>query len=216
MALREIPLDELADSLALTSVQFEELIAGHLRITETLAVALANQLGSSPRLWLARDKTYLRDLGRIGEARNRDVSSWSKTMPVASMKRYGWLSKQARGDDLSDELLRFFGCSNLKDWGIRYSNGVGAVAFKTSLAFEADAMSTLVWLRVGEQRSSELPLPRFDRTAFMNQLPAFKKVSVFKHPTIYFAKLQAACQAVGVALTSGRARKDVGRAVHLG
>ncbi len=126
-------------------------------------------------------------------------------MPVASMRRYGWLSKESRGNALADELLRFFGCSNLKDWGIRYSNGVGAVAFKTSLAFEADAMATLVWLRAGEQQADELPLPKFDRTAFVNQLPALKKLSAFKHPKIYFVKLQAACQAVGVALTSARA-----------
>jgi len=45
-------------------------------------------------------------------------------MPVASMRRYGWLSKNQEEMLSPDELLRFFGCSNLKDWGIRYSNGL--------------------------------------------------------------------------------------------
>lgn len=205
MELREIPRDELADGLALTRAQFDKLIGGEIRITETLASALADQLGSSRRLWLARDKTYLRDLARIGEARRQDVNSWCHTMPVASMKRYGWLSMGARGDDLAQELLHFFGCSDLKDWGTLYSKGVGAVAFKTSLAFEADAMATLVWLRAGERQASELPLPKFDSKAFVDRLPALKKLSAYKHPKIYFAKLQSACQAFGVALTSARA-----------
>lgn len=205
MTIREIPREDLAESLRLDVAQLDDLIAGHLRINEALATALAYQLGSSPRLWLARDKTYIRDLTRIGEAKCNDIASWTKLMPVASMKKYGWVPKTAKGKELASELLRFFGCSNLQEWGKQYSSGVGEVAFKTSLAFEADAMSTLVWLRAGEQKADELSLPKFDRKAFADCLPTLKKLSAFKHPKIFFARLETACHAAGVALTSARA-----------
>jgi HTH-type transcriptional regulator / antitoxin HigA len=205
IAVREVPPEELAERIGLGADQFEALIAGQSRITLAIAEALAETLGSSSRFWLARDKSYVRDLARLGAARSADEESWVATMPTKSMKRYGWLPQTARGTSLRLHLLAFFDCASLQEWGARYSSGVGEVAFRTSLAFPADGMATLVWLRAGEKQAETLQLGKYDPRGFKTILPALRKLSAFKHPKSYLPRIQSACSAVGVAVTSSRA-----------
>lgn len=205
LAVREVSSEELAERIGLRGKQFEALIAGRSRITLEIAEGLAEVLGSSARFWLARDKSYVRELARLGATGAVDEESWIASMPTKSMKRYGWLPHGTRGPSLRSHLLEFFDCATLQEWGGRYSSGVGEVAFRTSLAFAADGMATLVWLRAGERLGDTLRLPSYDPEAFKKVLPTLKKLSVFKHPRNYLARIQSICGAVGVAVTSSRA-----------
>src|SRR5215211_2203229 len=135
ISAREFPPSELADKLGLRQDEFDALLTGQTRITLIIAEVLAETLGSSPRFWLARDKSYVREVARLGAAGPVEEDSWIATMPTRSMKRYGWLPQSARGKSLRSHLLGFFDCANLQEWGTRYSSGVGEVAFRTSLAF---------------------------------------------------------------------------------
>ncbi len=204
MTVKEIPGEELADSLELSRGQFDELLNGRVRITEKLAAAISEQLGATPRLWMARDKAYLRDLARLGQADAQDMTAWLRSMPTASMRKLGWISPSSKGQDLADEVLRFFGCRDLAHWGMRYSEGIGAVTFRTSISFEADSMATLAWLRAGELQAMAMELPVFRPEEFADRLRTLKKLSVFRHPKTYFVRLREACRASGVALTSSR------------
>ncbi|WP_105435797.1 ImmA/IrrE family metallo-endopeptidase [Neorhizobium tomejilense] len=204
MNAKDIPFEDLADGLGLASEEFGALIEGKKRICATLAAALAEQLGSTPRFWMARDKTYVEDVARLSTAED-SIASWAKAMPVKSMRQFGWIKAGLRGAPLQEALLSFFGCNNLADWNVRYSSGVGAVAFRTSFAFEADELATLVWLRAAEPQASSLKLSEFDPTAFAELLPKLRKLSVFKRPTTFLPRLINACASVGVAVTTARA-----------
>jgi len=182
LAAREVPAEDLADRMGLRTDQFEALILGHSRITLAIAEALAETLGSSSRFWLARDKSYVRELARLGVAGPADEDSWMATMPTKSMKRFGWVPQSARGNSLRSHLLAFFDCATLQEWGTRYSSGVGEVAFRTSLAFPADGMATLVWLRAGEKQADAMRLGKYNPDGFQAILPGLRKLSAFKHP----------------------------------
>ncbi|MDF2117649.1 ImmA/IrrE family metallo-endopeptidase [Roseiarcaceae bacterium H3SJ34-1] len=204
MTLRDIASDELAFGLGMEAQDLNALIGGNIRITREVAEALANCLGSSPRFWMARDRTYLLEAERLRRSSVKDIEAWSKALPLKSMREFGWLS-DVKGEHRYNELLSFFGCKTLSEWGQRYSAGVGAVAFRTSFAFEADAMATLVWLRIAERQVEKQKLNRYDEQAFEALLPHLKRISVFKQPKTFVPRLQAACHSVGVALTTARA-----------
>src|SRR4051794_7746899 len=91
IAAREIQPEELADRLGLRMEQLDALIGGQTRISLAIAEVLAETLGSSPRFWLARDKSYVREVARLGTAGPVEENSWVAAMPTKSMKRYGWL-----------------------------------------------------------------------------------------------------------------------------
>lgn len=203
---REIDPSEFADAVGLNSREFEALLHGKLRLSEKLAEALADQLGATARFWLARDKEYMKELARLGDAKTMGIDQWAQSMPVASMRRFGWLPTDSRAKAVRDKaLLAFFDCKDIQEWGQRYSAGVGAVAFRTSLAFASDGMATLVWLRAGEAQLAPHPNTKFDRDEFKRILPTLKRVSAFKHPATILLRLREACGPVGVSITTARA-----------
>lgn len=203
---REIDPSEFADAVGLKAHEFEALLQGKLRLSQKLAEALVDQLGSTARFWLARDKDYIKEVARLGDAKIIGVDEWAESMPVASMRRFGWLPADSRAKAVrNDALLSFFDCKNIQEWGQRYSAGVGAVAFRTSLAFASDGMATLVWLRAGEAQVPPRPNACFDRDEFERILPSLKRVSAFKHPATILQRLREACGRVGVTITTARA-----------
>ncbi len=204
MNTKEIAFDEMASGLGMSENQLQALIDGRARIDQPLATALSDNLGSTPRFWLARDKTYVEELVRL-VPHNGDVSQWIKSLPIRSMKKYGWVNTNRGEDGIKSSVLQFFGCEDLLSWNAKYSSGVGAVAFRTSFAFEANEMSTLVWLRAGERQADRLDLPAYDRQAFIDLLPRLRRLSAFKHPKTFLPRLIDACRAVGVAVTTARA-----------
>lgn len=207
MDAREIDGAELADALGLTGDEFDALIRGQRRLTEIDATVLADHLGSTPRFWLARDKAYMLDMARLDEVNSSEAeASWLASMPVESMRQFGWVPKGIRAKDrLRDEILAFFGCASLQEWGARYSSGVGAVAFRTSLSLASNGMATLVWLRAGELAIARTDARKFDRVAFRKMLLGLKKLSAFKRPSSFVPRLIEACSSVGVCVATVRA-----------
>jgi HTH-type transcriptional regulator/antitoxin HigA len=206
MATREIDRAELGDALGLSAPDFDELLAGRLRLTEALAATLADNLGSTVRFWLARDKAFILDMARLDASSSQDSErSWLASMPTASMRKYGWVGKATRSrEKLAQEVLSFFGCHSIQEWGQRYSSGVGAVAFRTSLSLASDGMATLVWLRAGERAAAGHETPSFDKIAFEKALPTLKRLSVFKRPAVFLPRLVEACRALGVTVVTAR------------
>ncbi|WP_431674487.1 ImmA/IrrE family metallo-endopeptidase [Rhizobium leguminosarum] len=204
MDAKEIPFDEMASGLGMSENQLQALIDGRARIDATLASALSENLGSTPRFWLARDKTYVEELSRLAPESN-DVTQWIKSLPLRSMRKFGWVDSNTGEEAITASVLRFFGCEDLLSWNAKYYSGVGAVAFRTSFAFEANEMATLVWLRAGESQADSLDLPEYDRQAFIDLLPRLRRLSAFKHPRTFLPRLIEACRAVGVAVTTARA-----------
>ncbi|UYQ70899.1 hypothetical protein OF122_12595 [Pelagibacterium flavum] len=123
---KEMDASELADALGLSDHEFNNLVAGERRLTEENAKALAENLGSTARFWLSRDAAYVLDMARLdGQNSPNAEVSWLDSMPTSSMRKYGWVSKGIRAKDkLKDEILKFFGCSTLQEWGQRYSSGI--------------------------------------------------------------------------------------------
>lgn len=206
MEMREIGADDMAAAMSLSSIEFDALIQGRRRLTGALAKALSDNLGSTPRFWLARDKSYLRDLTRLGQTDPATTDDWLRSMPVTSMRRFGWLAKNIRHRNcLAEELLSFFGCKSLPEWGERYSTGIGAVAFRTSLSFPADDMATLVWLRIGEMQADRTQVRPYSVAEFKDLLPNLKQISAHKRPASIMERLRDACYSAGVNVTSARA-----------
>ncbi|MET3896980.1 HTH-type transcriptional regulator/antitoxin HigA [Devosia sp. UYZn731] len=206
MKNREIGASDLADALGMSAADFDMLLDGRRRLSQSEADVLAENLGSTPRFWLARDKSYVVEMARLDQqGEPASETSWIDSMPTSSMRKLGWIPKESRSKNkLKQELLAFFGCDTLQEWGQRYSSGVGAVAFRTSVSLSSDGMATLVWLRVGEQLAANQIAEPFDRQAFKRILPSLKKLSAFKRPTSFLPRLIDACASVGVSVVTAK------------
>lgn len=207
-AASNLSTHELAERIGFEEDLFAGIMEGRVRICDEIADALAEVLGASRRFWVKRYDQYLSDKARLEKiSRAVSFSTWGQTFPARALRELGWLPKGSRGDRLSQDILDFFGCSSISHWNERYSSGIGQVAFRTSFAFEADEMATLAWLRVGEVQSDTTRLQKFSAVKFREHLPKMKKLCAYKHPEVFFPKLQRACAEFGVALVCSKAPK---------
>lgn len=207
-AASNVPTHELAERIGFEEDLFVGIMEGRVRICNEIADALSAELGAPRKFWIARYRQFISDKARLSSmASDTSLSTWSQSFPVRTLRELGWLPKGARGKELSEDILQFFGCESIDSWNERYSAGIGQVAFRTSFAFEADEMATLAWLRVGEVQCEELPLSRFSASDFKKHLPELKKLSAYKRPEVFFPKLQQKCAEHGVGLVSSKAPK---------
>ncbi len=207
-AAGNVPIYELAERIGLEDDVFSGIMEGRVRICDEIADALSAELGASSQFWSERYNQFLADKERTSSsALTHSMATWGKTFPIRALREIGWIPKGSRGERLSEDILRFFGCESINSWSKRYSAGIGQVAFRTSFAFEADEMATLAWLRVGELQCESLSLPRYSVSDFKKHLPKLKRLCVYKHPNVFFPILQQACAEYGVALVSSKAPK---------
>ena len=207
-AAENVPIYELAERIGFEENVFAGIMDGRIQICDEIADALSVELGASRQFWSERYDQFIADKARIsGSASSQSPSNWGQSFPVRALRELGCIPKGSRGERLAEDILRFFGCDSITDWGERYSAGIGQVAFRTSFAFETDEMATLAWLRIGEVQSENLPLEKFSASKFKGLLPELKKLCVLKHPEVFFPKLQQSCAECGVALVSSKAPK---------
>ncbi|WP_170565778.1 ImmA/IrrE family metallo-endopeptidase [Ruegeria atlantica] len=207
MSSREISYDDLADALNITRSEISDLIAGDVRIDEELAELLSDVVGSTARFWIDRDRKFECELRRVTTDQADELIEWVKSLPVSSLKEFGFTTKGLRAEVAAKEILGFFGCKTFADWNARYRAGVTDVAFRTSSAFQSDDMAILVWRRMGEIQFEKMNLPPYDPKLFSAMLPELKKLSAFKNPDTMVRKLRAQCKEAGVAVTTARAPK---------
>lgn len=207
-AAGNVPIYELAERIGFEEDVFAGIMEGRVQICSEIADALSAELGASRQFWSERYNQFVADKARItNSAPTQSLSTWGQSFPARALRELGWLPKGSRGERLSEDILRFFGCDSINGWNERYSAGIGQVAFRTSFAFEADEMVTLAWLRVGETQSEDLPLANFSANEFKKRLPELKGLCALKRPDIFFPKLQQACAEYGVGLVSSKAPK---------
>lgn len=201
-----LSVHDLAERIGFEEEVFSAIMEGRVQICDEIAEALSNELGASRQFWIERYNQFLDDKVRIaGSAQTETLSTWGQSFPANALRQLGWLPKGSRGEQLSKDILNFFGCNSIQGWNERYSSGIGQVAFRTSFAFEADEMATLAWLRVGEVQSESLALKKFSANKFKKRLPELKKLCALKRPELFFPKLQQACAEHGVGLVSSKA-----------
>lgn len=207
-AAENVPIYELAERIGLEDDVFAGIMEGRIEICDQIADTLSAELGASRKFWSERYNQFVADKARIANSvPEQSPANWQQSFPIRALRELGWLPRGSRGERLSEDILRFFGCDSIREWNERYSAGIGQVAFRTSFAFEADEMATLAWLRVGEMQCENLNLARFSARNFKRRLPELKKLCAFKHPKVFFPKLQRACAENGVALVSSKAPK---------
>ncbi|MCC9624651.1 ImmA/IrrE family metallo-endopeptidase [Thalassospira sp. MA62] len=207
-AASNLSTHELAERIGFEEDVFIGVMEGRVRICDEIADALSDLLGASRQFWINRYDQFVTDKARI-EQPKADVSfaEWARDFPVKSLREMGWLPNGSRGEQLTSDILSFFGCKSISQWNERYSTGIGQVAFRTSFSYEEDEMATLAWLRAGELYSERLGLGKFSAKRFQNVLPSLKILCAYKRPEVFFPKLQAACAEHGIALVSSRAPK---------
>lgn len=176
----------------------EDLLFGWQCIDSDIADVLSNCLGASKDFWLKRQSDFEADLARaLREICDSDAKEFLSTIPIAEMKRFGWVPSGISDLELA---LRFFSVASPKHWSLKYEKLRNSVAFRQSLAHPNNPQSTLAWLRQAERAAALVPCKTWDKCLFESNLAEIRKLTNLGEPERFFPKLVQVCAQSGVAV----------------
>jgi HTH-type transcriptional regulator/antitoxin HigA len=194
--------NELSDRLGYSPKHVNQLIKGHVSLTEEAAVRLHNVLGGSVGFWLSREAQYREQLAlREEKSKYPAMIPWLERFPLKEMMAQGVLSKcrldQLGKQHLVGELLAFFGVASSDQWSLHY--GRMELSFRRSREDQADVAAISAWLRMGEREAEKVDVPRFDEAKYRNALAEIRSWTVLP-PEEFSPLLKTSLLAAGVAL----------------
>jgi HTH-type transcriptional regulator/antitoxin HigA len=208
LALRGLSLAEFSRQIGTPVGRARQLTQGTTEIDQALADRLEAVLGPSALFWIKREQQYRNDLARI-DACKASISDreWLARLPLADMRRFGWIDTNLTKADQFTACLRFFGVPNAVAWHQRYRGELAVATFRNSPTFEANPYAVATWLRWAEIASAEIKCRPWYPNKFEKKLVQLKALSRIKDPTRFLPLLTAACAECGVAVVIARAPK---------
>src|SRR6266576_728129 len=138
---REMTQTELAKRLGVTLKHVNQVVNGGASISADLALGLEKVFRVPAHFWLNRESLYQADLARRDEEKELESHvDWAKKFPVKDLKKAGFLSKEARGVELVQDILRFLGVATPALWESR------AAAYRRSQHYKSDQPALDAWL----------------------------------------------------------------------
>ncbi len=190
----EMTQTELAKRLGVTLKHVNQIVNGGASISAELALGLEKVFRVPADFWLNRESLYRADLARQTETKQLETQvGWAKTFPIKDLRKSGFISKEAAGVELVQELLRFLGVANPALWESR------AAAYRRSQHYKSDQPALDAWLRVGELRAAAIECQPFDSDDFTTALHQARGLTR-EHPTIWQPQITKALAEAGVAL----------------
>jgi len=201
-------LEEKKLSLALFSKHIgcsvdetQDLLAGRVAMTLSLARKLVSELGSSVEFWMSRDFHYRESVSRLNDAETKE---WISGLPVGDMVRFGWI-RTVEASREAAACLRFFDVPDIQAWRSKYASLHQSVAFRSSSSFESREGAVAAWLRQGEIEARSIRCKPWNPEVFASQLTQVRGLTRQKNPADFVQNLINLCAPAGVAVAIVRA-----------
>jgi HTH-type transcriptional regulator/antitoxin HigA len=188
---------ELANRTGRPKKTINEIVQGKAAITSETALQLELVLGVPATFWLRREQQYREWLARQEEEnRLRNQTGWLREIPLQQMISFGWVKGFEDPVRQLREVLNYFGVASPDQWRTLYE---GAVAFRRSMAFQANPTATAAWLRQGELKAQKIECAPYDPEKFRQALSRVRSLTV-QPPQVFEPELRKECARAGVAV----------------
>lgn len=190
---------EFAERIGSSIKQVNQLKQGLAPITQATAEKLEVVLGSTARFWGALELQYRVQLSRRKVlAALESETGWLKELPLAHMKKFGWIKAHSSKTEQVLDCLKFFAVLDVNSWRSKYSTPVAAYRAAPKLTRNPVAVST--WLRQCERKSVEVFCDTYSESKFKAALNDIRNLTKERSPDVFLPKLTALCARAGVAV----------------
>lgn len=131
----------LAEILGISLRRVNEVIKGKRRVTPETAKALGEAFGTGAQFWMNLESTYRLWLSEDVDAAVARRSRLYDEYPLKDMIKRGWIEKSSDVDKLEEEVLSFFGISEVGETPATFAH-----AARKSTPYEAPTMAQCAWL----------------------------------------------------------------------
>jgi addiction module HigA family antidote len=189
---------QLAERTGRPKKTINEIIKGKASITPETAIQLERVLGLSASFWNNLERQFQDRRARLDEAAELEKHvQWLRLFPLRAMARLGWIQLKESPIEQLREALGFFGVASPHQWDEVWSSM--PVAFRKSVAFEADSGAVAAWLRKGELDAQRIECSAFSPDSFRLALREIRRLTT-KPPDVFCPITERLAAEAGVAV----------------
>lgn len=203
----ELTLEDFAKRIGHTKSITQKLLDGQHAIDVELARQLSNVFGASENFWMAREHDYRASIEEPEQVRVTSFEDLIRTLPLADMKKFGWIKNVSSHEDKVAESMNFFGVSTIAQWQGRYDNAFRGAAYRRATAYASCEIATTAWLRQGEVETQADEVSEWSPEQLKRELEGFRRLTWYKSPSLFLPKLKEGLARAGVKFTIVRAPK---------
>ena len=203
----ELTFEDFAQRIGRTKSITQKLLDGKYTIDVELARRLTDVFGASEGFWMAREHDYRASIELPEKVSVNSFEDLISTLPLADMKKFGWIKNAKSRDDKITESMEFFGVSSLAQWQGRYENAFRGAAYRRATAYVSCEIATTAWLRQGEIETQEDVIGEWSPEKLKQELEGFRKLTWYKSPSLFLPKLKEGFARAGVKFAIVRSPK---------
>ena len=198
---------DLAERMGRTKKHVQDLVKNKTRITSDTAVELSRTLGGSAQFWLNLEANYQAAIAeRESLDRHRADRPWLKELPLADMRKLGWIDAGSEATANVDACLRFFGVASVKGWRDHYASQL--VAFRAGTRGPgAKVGAVAAWLRRAQIGAAAIETNPWSKSQFLATLDSSCRKSTAADPIRALKEIQLDWARAGVAVVFVRRPK---------
>ena len=174
-----------------------QLINGKAPLSYDTAIELERVLGVPASFWNNAESIYRDVLARIrNEHEAAEQGEWTKSFPLKAMESKGWIARETKPAQQTEELLSFFGVSSIDAYE-KYWGADKRLAARMSTAYTAATPAIAAWLRAGERAAEKIQAEPYKEPVFRQALSDLRGASRLA-PSEWCPLVEARCAAAGV------------------
>ncbi|GER02199.1 XRE family transcriptional regulator [Iodidimonas gelatinilytica] len=203
----ELTVEDFAERIGRTKGVTQKLLDGKHAIDVQLARQLTDVFGASESFWMAREHDYRASMELPEKVSVTSFEDLISILPLADMKKFGWIENaRSRGDKIAQS-MEFFGVSTIAQWQGRYENAFRGAAYRRATAYASCEIATTAWLRQGEIETQADEVAKWSPEQLRRELDAFRRLTWYKSPSLFLPKLKEGLARAGVKFAIVRAPK---------
>lgn len=185
--------EDLADLTGLSLQTINKLIQDKQSITVETANLLAKVFNTTPELWLNLDTAYRLRKHKTGERESlaEKKAKLRKYMPLAEMRKKGWMLYDNTSEGLTQECQRFFGTDELPEEAYEKAESYCARRGKTDETYTSWYSKT--WYLVALKHAETVELPAFNRQKLESLAESLASYTMQQDGIIRFLEKLASC-----------------------
>ena len=203
----ELTVEDFAERIGRTKSVTQKLLDGKHAIDVQLARQLTDVFGASESFWMAREHDYRASMGMPEKVSVNSFEDLISTLPLADMKKFGWIENVRSREDKIAESMEFFGVSTIAQWQGRYENAFRGAAYRRATAYASCEIATTAWLRQGEIETQADEVAEWSPEQLRRELDGFRRLTWYKSPSLFLPKLKEGLARAGVKFAIVRAPK---------
>lgn len=192
-----ITQEELAKRLQTTPKYVSDLVNGKINLTDEMVLKLSIVFGTSTKLWLNLNKTYIEKKLEI-ERRERIAQECElvKRMDYKFWVELGVVRATRVTVEKVQELQRYFKVSSLavleqRDFLVQYRTSVSDVK-------DINVINANAWVQTAINIGTQMEVELFDKKKLIRMIPEIRNMTV-QNPDVFYPRLKEILSSCGVA-----------------